>query len=279
MNYRLQQFKEAMSMRSYFAVGRFSMAMIVLLLTVMLTTAGFAQSKQAAGAATPQAQQVFRMTIAHLKPGMGPEWANFLKNDLVPLMKKGGVSWLGVMRTNVFGDAGTYYMMSPIASLSELDGQNPIAKSISPDGLAVLMANVQRCVSSMRTFALTARPDLGIPAKQGYEPKMGVLATQSVTPGRTEEYEKSLKQLVAVLGKTNAKAVMTGKVGLGGNPNQYLIFVAFDSFADLEKFSPAFQKAAAEAKLASQAGIVQHVEWTTVITVPELGIQAPARKN
>jgi len=208
---------------------------------------------------------------------MGAEWESFIKNSVVPLLKKAGLQDLRISRTNVFGEDSTYYMMSPIGNLSDLDGPNPIAKVAGPAELTVLTANLQRCVSSMRTFMLTARPDLGIAPKQGYALKMGVLVTTSVAPGRSEEYEKNIKQVVAVMGKTNAKAVMCGKVGLGGNPNQYLMFVAFDSFADMQVFPAAFAKAAAEAKLDSQAGIVQNVEWATLNMLPELGIQAPAR--
>jgi hypothetical protein len=266
-----------MSMRKYPMIRITSMVIIALSMTVMMTTVGFAQGSQAAGTASAQAQQAFRMTLVHLKPGMGSEWNGFIKNNVVPLMKKAGIQDLRVSQINVFGEGDTYYMMSPIANLSDLDGPNPIAKAAGQDDMAVLTATLQHCVSSMRTFMLTARPDLGIAPKQGYTPKMGVLVTTSVAPGRTEEYEKNIKQVVTVIGKTNAKAVMAGKVGLGGNPNQYLMFVAFDSFADVQAFPAAFAKAAAATKLDSQAGIVQKVEWVTLRMLPELGIQPPAK--
>ena len=105
---------------------------------------------------------------------------------------------------------------------------------------------------------LIDRPDLGIAPKPDYALKIGSAGDPQRRARTHEEFEKSAKALVAVIGKTNAKAILTGKIALGGNPNDYYMFIAFDSFADLGNFVPAFAKAMAEAKLAPETGVVVH---------------------
>jgi quinol monooxygenase YgiN len=114
---------------------------------------------------------------------------------------------------------------------------------------------------------------LSIAPKPGYTPKIGVLVINSVAPGRTEDFEKSSKEVIAAIGKTNAKGCLAFKMVLGGDPNEYNSLVLFDSFADIQKFGPAFGKALTEAKLGPDAGTVIHREYTVIGYVPELSIQ------
>jgi hypothetical protein len=105
------------------------------------------------------------------------------------------------------------------------------------------------------------------------------MAATDIAPNRTEEYEKYSKESLSVMRKTNAKGMLVGRVGLGGNPNRYIAYVLFDSFTDLSQFPAAYAKAAAGAKLAPMpAGIVMQTEWTTMRYVPELSIQPAAPK-
>jgi hypothetical protein len=129
-------------------------------------------------------------------------------------------------------------------------------------------------------LGLTIRPDLGIALPSGYVPKLAVMSTTSVAPGRTADYEKHSKELLPVMGKTNVKGMLVRRVAFGGDPNKYLSLVLCDSFTDMDQFGPAFTKAATEAKLAPQpAGIVMHSERTIVRYVPELSIQPSAQKT
>jgi hypothetical protein len=79
--------------------------------------------------------------------------------------------------------------------------------------------------------------------------------------------------------KTNAKGMYINRVGLGGNPNEYLVFVPFDSFEELGKFAAARNKAAAELKTPPPvAGLVLDEQWAVYRYVSELSIApAPAK--
>lgn len=257
-------------MKQYFSASKTLMTVIVLFLIFMFANNGFAQNKQASDA-PPQPMGV---TIIKVKPGMDLEWENFLKKDLMPRLKKGGFKQMGVSKTNVFGEDSTYLFVWPIENMAQFDGPDPIAAAMGPDGLALVLSNMQRTVASSRTFLMTPIPDLSIPPKQGYEIKMGVMATISVAPGRKDEYIKNDKEFITAIGKTNAKAVLTGNVGLGGNPNDFITFVAFDSFADLGQFPQSIAKVMAKMKLTPQTGVITHVEYMVLKIAPELGIQS-----
>jgi hypothetical protein len=246
-----------------------------LLLALTLTVSGFAQNKPAP-AQTAAAPQRYAMTVAQIKPGMTIEWENFLKKDAIPLMKKAGIKDMGILKTNGFGISDTYFFMSPFKSMAEFDAPDPVLKVMGPDTLAVMMPVMERCLSSARTYILTARPDLSVEPKPGYNIKMGVLVTASVAPGRNEEYEKIIKDIGAVAAKSGAKAFLVARVGLGGNPNEYQIFVGLDSFTDFENFGQAFTKAMPEAKLAPQTGITMWSEMISIAAVPELSIDPTA---
>ena len=92
-------------------------------------------------------------------------------------------------------------------------------------------------------------------------------------PGRVVDFVKFAKDQAAVLMKTNAKGVYVSQIGLGGNPNEFITLVLFDSFADIAKFAEAYGKAATEAKLQPMVpGTVANNEWRVYRYVPELSI-------
>jgi heme-degrading monooxygenase HmoA len=249
----------------------------VLLLTALFANFGFTQAKKAPSTAPPQAPP-YRVMAMQVKPGMGIAWENFLKTDLVPALKKAGVHEFSVWKTAQFGGFGDYFLMTTMESLAALDGPNPLVKALGQEAAAALMAKLQTFVASGRSYVIEPRANLTIEPKPGYVLKMGVLVTNSVAPGRTEEFEKNSKAVMAAIAKTNAKGFLTARVGLGGDPNEYTTLVPFDSFADLEKFIPAFMKAAAEVKLLPEAGVVMHRKYEVISSIPGLSIEPPAPK-
>ena len=90
------------------------------------------------------------------------------------------------------------------------------------------------------------------------------------------DFVKYTKELSAVIAKANAKGVLVSQVGLGGNPNEFITLVLFDSFADIDNFREAFARATADAKLTpAPAGTIVNTEWRVYRLVPELSIIPP----
>jgi len=244
-------------------------ALSVLLVATAFATAGLAQ----APAPPPQTSQ---LTIVHVKPDMGAAWQEYLKNDANPALVKSGVTRRQVWTTAAFGEAGEYAIVTPVADLSQFDDPTPLFKAIGPEGQAALMAKRQRLITDSRSMLITARPDLGVAPAPDYQAKLGVSSRSIVAQGHMPDFVKYSKDLSAVIVKTNAKGVAVNQIGLGGNPNEFITLVLFDSFADIGNFQAAFAKAAAEAKLVpAPAGAIVSTEWRAYRYVPGLSIIPP----
>lgn len=259
--------KENCVMQKHITTTKLFQAFSALLLAATFTTFAFAQNQPA------PPPQSYSVTVIRVKPEMGREWQEYLKNDANPALVKSGVKQRGVWTTATFGEGGEYVLVTPIENLAQFDGPSPLVKAIGQEAATALGAKRNRLINGSHSFGLTARPDLGIAPKPDYQFKLAISARNSVVPGHGADFVKSSKDISAVIAKTSAKGVLVSQVGLGGDPNEYITLVLFDSFADIDKFWPMFNKAAAEAKLApAPAGTVAHTEWIVYRFVPELSI-------
>lgn len=238
-----------------------SIGLVVFLLTAVFVNPGFSQEPQ---------MSIF--TEIQLKPGMSFGFEKFLKEEVLPALKKGGTQEMGVWKSAVFG-TGTIVLSSPVKNFAQFDGPGPVVKGVGPYVAQAMFAKMKQFATSVRNFAMTSLPNLEIATPEGYVPKMGLQIKATITPGRNEEYEKNVKDMRGILKKTNAKGFYAGRVGVGGNPNQYYFLVLFDSFSDMDAFGIAFQKAASETKMPSMTGIVSHTEMAMYSSDPELSIQ------
>jgi len=128
--------------------------------------------------------------------------------------------------------------------------------------------------------AIETRPELSIEPKSGWEPKLAVVTTTTIAPGRDDDYENFVKTAVLpAIRKANPKAYLVSRVAYGGNLNQYISVVLLDSFADLQRWREAFAKEAAAARLAAKsAGIVTNRENAIYRYAPDLSITPSAQK-
>lgn len=223
-------------------------------------------------AQSPAATQS-QIAVVQVKPDMSREWRAYLTNDANPAVKKAGVTQRQVWTTATFGEATEYVIVTPVQSLTEFDDPTPLVKALGPDGWTALMAKRQRLINGSHSFLVTARPELGWLAAAGYQAKLGVSSRNIVAPGHVADFMKFARDQVAVMRNTNAKGLYVSQIGLGGNPNEFISLVLFDSFADITKFPEAYAKAAAEAKLQPMVnGTVMNNEWRVYRYVPELSI-------
>ena len=250
----------------------------VLLVAVMLPSLSAAQNRPAPKSAASGTREMFVVNLVRARLDMVNEWQDLVKNELVPALRKGGVSEYIVLRTATFGGSGEFLLFRRIRDAAELDEPNPMVKALGQAGAAALSAKLTKATASMRTIGIETRPDLSI-LPSGYDPKLLAMTRTSVAPGRTAEYEKYSKEFLALAGKTNVKGVLVARVSSGGDPNEYWQSILVDSFADLQQIGAALGKARADAKLAPMpAGIIMRAERSMWRVVPELSIQSPAQK-
>ena len=216
-------------------------------------------------------------TEIQLKPGMDDEFEKYLKEEVIPAMRKGEQQEMSVWKTAVFGDSATYVLSSPVADFSQFDSPHPVVKAVGPYGAQAMWAKMAKFSKSVRSFMMRGLPELEIAPPEKYSQKLGFQVKVTIAPGQNEKYEKDSKIVKEVLKKTNAKGFYTGRVGLGGNPNQYYFLVLLDSFADMQSWGMAWEKAASETKMPEMTGIIYHMEYSMYAYDPELSIQPLAQ--
>src|SRR5215467_2340979 len=237
-------------MQRQITTTKLSLAFSALLLAVSLTPCCFAQNQ-------PAQPPAYWVSVTHVKLGMMDQYQEFIKNETLPAYKKaGGKEWATYV-VQTFGEAGEIWSIRPVENLKQFDEPNFLVKALGEKGVQAWNAKRAQMIVSSRIFLISPRTELSILPKE--ETKIGVGARVSVAPGRAAEYEKWVKgNILPALSKTNAKGVYVNRVGLGGNPNEYLAYVLFDSFEEIGKFQTAYGKALAELKLQAEppAGLV-----------------------
>lgn len=248
-------------MRGHILMEKLTVAFCVLLIA-LFGNFGFAQGETAAQ------QDVALIYDLQVKPGMGPEFENLIKTDLIPGLKKAGDSALFTFRTE-FGQTDRYILAVPLENMAQLDTPDTLAKALGEKGLAYLMLRLNELTYSPRVFLISPRDDLSTPMQQGYEPKLAIMFAAKIAPGRQADFEKNAKAMQAALGSIGTKGILVSQVGFGGNLDEYLSFLLFDTFADVEKFQAAVGKIAAEGKLKTPADILMNREASVLIYLPE----------
>lgn len=272
-------------MPRHIATTKLFLAFSALLLAILLTPFAFAQTKAPAKAAekpaaqAPAQRQLLRLQFLPIKPEMNTEWQEFRKSESLPALRKAGYKAQEVWVSAIFGELG-YVIVTPVESLAEFDNPGPFRRVLGEEGARAYNQKAARFIESARYEALETRPDLSIEPKSGWAPKLAVVTTTTIAPGRDEDYENFVKTAVLpAIKKANPQAYLVSRVVYGGNLNQYVSVTLLDSFADLQKWHEAIAKEAAAAKLpAKSAGIVTARENAIYRYVPELSITPTAQK-
>lgn len=243
-----------------------STVLCIVFFAATFTTPAFAQEPQITAVAEIQ-----------LKSGVEAEFNRFMKAEFIPTLKKGGQQQMTAWKTAVFGTSGSVVFSWPLKNFAEVDTQHPIVKALGPYGAQAMFTKLDSFAKSIQVFAMGGLPDLEIASPEGYVAKLGLQIKATIHPGRNEEYLKNVKIARDIVKKTNAKGFYAGKVGIGGNVNQYWFLVLFDTFADMDAFGVAFTKAASEAKMPSMAGIVDRMEMSMYSRDADLSIVPAAQ--
>lgn len=193
-----------------------------------------------AATATPPAAPAFvRLTIVEIRPEMIADYVALQKSDTIPALQKGGLAWRDAWRTGNFGSTFTVAYIAPMKSFAALDEPNPVAKALGEEGYKQYAAKMAKLITSQRVYALRERPDLGLKNEGAPMPKLGVLASVEVVPGRANEFETILKnEWTPALKKAGVPLYSVSQVVYGGSMGQYYTFTPIESYAQLDKGHP-----------------------------------------
>lgn len=229
---------------------------------------------------TPQAAptpEFLSITVVSVKPEMVVEFQNFMKNTTNPALKKGGLKWREVWQnTGAAGDAFEYVLVTPVAKLADFDGPGALEKGLGPQGLPAWQTKAGSLVNSVRRFIIRTRPDLSFASQTAAAPKMAVIHSVHVAPGRNADYENFLKNDFVPVMKQAGVTYLVSQTIFGGDGNEYITLTLRDSFADLDKGPVHIQTLGPEAgqKLMQKmpAGAVVHLNRSLTRFVPELSV-------
>lgn len=251
-------------MRMNNLTSRLLVGLCILLLVTVFTNLSFAQSEDAP-------QQLYKFSIFQVKPGMQLEFEQFVK-DGIPAMKNMGITDLTISKTVNFGMANKYVAVSPLQDPEAMDAGLSRPRANVPVGMISLMSAMERMIVSVHEFMLVPQYDLNMPFAEDYDIKLIANFTIGIAPGRDQEFKNGLKKVVDAIGKTKVKGVLIGKVGFGGNMDQYIVSVFYDSFKEMTENEPAIQKELAKLDLSSLTGVIYYRESEVLVRVPEMCI-------
>jgi hypothetical protein len=198
-------------------------------LTLCLSTVCLAQS----ASAPPAHSQV---VIVHVKSDMLNEWIDLQKNELIPALKKGGITTRTTYQT-VFGNTSEYVTVTPFDKYAVFDGQSPQVRALGAAGSARLVAKLQKCTESRQVFIANAMPELTT-ATPADAPPIGVFTRVRVAPGKLPDYEAFVKsELLPIYKKANVPITHTRR-GLGANTNDVTSIAWLNKMADIDAGSP-----------------------------------------
>jgi hypothetical protein len=245
------------------------------------TTKSKTLSKGAAGAKmTPQTPapappgRMSSVTVLRLKPDMVNQWIEFQKNEVIPALKKAGVKERSVFSTAAFGEAFEYVVITPVQNLSQYDEAPPLRRSLGDEGYRAYQEKQRRMIIGSHTFYERDRMDLSHLGNMTEMPALAVVATFTVIPGRTQDFENLIKSdVLPACKKANATGYFVSQTILGGDISQYTTVTVYKTFAEIGAGSPLLKgmgEAGYERFLRKTYGIVQRAERAVYRYNPEL---------
>jgi hypothetical protein len=236
-----------------------------LLLAILCAPPGLAQS---------QPDPVFHVLHIRVKPEAMREFERLLKAEVLPAFKKSGGTSLQAWATTNFGEAFEYYFVRQVNGIRDFDEPHYLIKALGEKGAEELRQKIRRLCVSQHQFMLTRKAALSWLPNASYQPKVAVLTRAIVANGRTEEYEKYVKEnTTPVVAKTNVKGYRISRVGLGGNASEYFSLLMCDSYAEIEGYPARMRKARTEAGLSTTpAGLLTRSVSTVLRYLPELSV-------
>ena len=182
-----------------------------------------------------------------------------------------------VWQTTAFGgDVFEYVIVAPVGKFAEFDGPSALEKGLGAEGISAWQAKAGTLVTSVRRFIIRTRPDLSNSLMPNTPPKLAVVASVQVAPGRNADYENYLKNHLVPVMKQAKVPYLVNQTLFGGNANAYVTLTLRDSFADLDKGPVVTQALGQEGaeKLYKNLppGTVVHLERSLSRFVPELSI-------
>jgi len=189
----------------------------------------------ATGLSTPcmaqPAPTMYRVAVSHVKLDMLNEWLDIEKNEIVPALKKGGVTTQTVY-TNLLGNTGEYVVIRPMAKYADFDGPSPLVKALTQPAADRLLAKARKTLVSQNVYVITRLVDISNVLTQ--QPEVTVSARYRIAPGKMPDFIALMKSDVLPVYKKAKVTLIVSQRGPGGNTNDVTVTTGYQKYADLD---------------------------------------------
>ena len=247
----------------------------VALLVRPLRSESVPASAATASAQTPAAAQNPRanINVVGIKPDMITEWEAFQKSDVMPALRKAGVTSRSAYATAI-GEAFQYVFITPGANFAARDGAGPIEKALGAEGARAYNLKLRRFLASQHTYVATIRQDLSYMPNANAASPVVIVSDYSIAAGRAADFEAYIKNdLMPAHRQLKTSGFVVHQAIFGGDGNSFIVATLMPSYAQMDKgpaVTQAYGQERARAVQQKLAGIVAHVERTVLRYVPDL---------
>jgi hypothetical protein len=218
------------------------------------------------------------INIVRVKADMLTQYQEFARNETIPALKKGGVKERQAWGTGVFGESYEFVYVTPIESFAQYDSPGPLVKALGEEGARAYGEKARRFILSSHTFGVQTRPDLSLMGNMTGPPKLAVINSIHVLPGKGPAFEALLKgDVLPAVKKAGVTNYFVSQTVFGGDPNEYVTLTLMDNFAEIGKGSPVARGMGGQAAFnrwaAKVGGIIASQERSVGRYLPDLSFQ------
>ena len=212
----------------------------------------------------------YQLDIVSVVPDKLDDYTELQFNDVNPALRKAGVPWRTVLRTEQFGNSYEILLVRPIGDFAdEYDTGGPLARALAPDKRQRLAQRLRRLTVSRERYAIRSRPDLSVEGDSDLP--LVRITTIQVAPDRTQDWEQFMRSSLPKFTDADLKFTIYERV-LGPGPSTWLIVEDISSFAQVTQPSLVVRAFGEEASSATTpiAGAVTSIERTVLRRDAEL---------
>jgi hypothetical protein len=103
------------------------------------------------------------VTMVRVAPGRTTEFENFIKSDLLPVIRKADLKGYYISQTVLGGDANEYTALALIENFAEIGKGEPLARVLGQDGANKLRQKLAGIVTNVERSVYRYVPDLSLP--------------------------------------------------------------------------------------------------------------------
>lgn len=108
----------------------------------------------------PAVHKLAIFTVVNVASGRGPDYEAFLQSDVVPALKKAGVTYYAVVQVVWGDDVNKYMSLTAMPDYAEIAKGSPLERSLGPEGMAKLTQKAGPLMTRLERRIIRYLPDL-----------------------------------------------------------------------------------------------------------------------